>query len=924
MSEPEAPKRPRVLLIGWDAADWRIIHPLIDAGKLPALEALLDAGVMGNLATLHPVLSPMLWTSIATGVRPHKHGILGFTEPQPDGSGVRPVSGLSRRVKAVWNMLEQSGYRCNVVGWWPSHPVEPISGAMVSNHYQRAVAPLERGWPMAPGTVHPPELADELAACRFHPDELTAEDILPFVPRAAEVDQSKDLRIASLAKILCECTSIHSAATWLMDETEWDFMAVYYDAIDHFCHAFMRYHPPRRPFVPERDFELYRGVVEAGYRYHDLMLATLLAKAGDDTTVIIVSDHGFHPDHLRPESVPLEPAGPAVEHRDLGIIALRGPQIRRDEMIHGASLLDVTPTILTLFGLPVGEDMDGKPLLAAFEKTPEVERVTSWEEIEGEDGSHPADRRENPVDAREALQQLVDLGYVEPPSDNAAEAATRTERELRFNCARSYMDAAQHAEAVPILEALRESEPDELRFGLQLCMCYRALGQTPALRALVEEMTQRRRAESVRARGELDRLAEERRADDDEPTAAKQRRLAKLAESAHLDEAALDFLMGFALSTDDPTRALACLRRAEQAKAHRPVLHIQIGETYLQMRRWPDAERSFERASEIDPENPHAQLGLARSALPRRQNRKAAEYALRAVSLLYQYPMAHYCLGVALHRMGRVERAVEALQVAVDQNPNFPEAHERLARLLRNRLGDPERAEVHERVATAIRYGLRDESAPDEVRVAAPARDPAQPEVRGLDPHDAITVVSGLPRSGTSLMMQMLCAGGLDALQDDERAADDDNPRGYFELARVKALQRDASWIDEARGRVVKIVAPLLAHLPRDLPYQVIFMDRDLDEVLASQARMLERSGRAGANLERDRLATAFEREIERARAWLERAGIPTCRVPYAETVATPHDTAKRLAAFFGTPLDVDAMAAAVDPELYRQRSRRG
>jgi len=113
-----AQRSPRkLLLIGWDAADWKVIHPLLDAGKMPTLEKLINNGVMGNLATLEPPLSPMLWTSIATGKRPDKHGILGFTEPDPQGKGIRPVMGSSHKVKAIWNILTQKGYKTHVVGW---------------------------------------------------------------------------------------------------------------------------------------------------------------------------------------------------------------------------------------------------------------------------------------------------------------------------------------------------------------------------------------------------------------------------------------------------------------------------------------------------------------------------------------------------------------------------------------------------------------------------------------------------------------------------------------------------------------------------------------------------------------------------------------------------------------------------------------
>jgi hypothetical protein len=140
--------------------------------------------------------------------------------------------------------------------------------------------------------------------------------LLPFVPKAREIDQNKDRRLSLLSITLAECVSIHSAATWLLDNREWDFFAVYYDAIDHYSHCFMKYHPPRQQHIPEADFELYRHVVSTAYQFHDRMLGTLLRKAGQDVTVLLISDHGFHPDHTRPKIVPQIPAGPAIEHRD--------------------------------------------------------------------------------------------------------------------------------------------------------------------------------------------------------------------------------------------------------------------------------------------------------------------------------------------------------------------------------------------------------------------------------------------------------------------------------------------------------------------------------------------------------------------------------------------------------------------------------
>jgi hypothetical protein len=184
-----------------------------------------------------------------------------------------------------------------------------------------------------------------------------------------------------------------------------------------------------------------------------------------------------------------------------------------------------------------------------------------------------------------------------------------------------------------------------------------------------------------------------------------------------------------------------------------------------------------------------------------------------------------------------------------------------------------------------------------------------------------ITIVSGLPRSGTSLLMQMLAAGGLPALTDGRRGADEDNPRGYFELEAVKQTRRDASWLDRADGKAVKVVSHLLFDLPADRHYAVVFVLRPIPEILASQTAMLRRHGLTGAEVEEGKLAAAYEEHLEEVRMWL--AGQPNFRVlylNYGDVIQHPSSTAAQLGAFLGGGLDAGAMTAAVDPNLYRQR----
>ena len=990
--------RRKILLIGWDAADWRLINPLLDAGKMPALESLINRGVMGNLATIRPMLSPMLWTSIATGKRAYQHGIHGFAEPTADGSGIQPISNLSRKAKAFWNIFCQNGMQGHVVGWWPSNPAEPIRGAMVSNLFQSAMSddPSDP-WPLPSGVIHPERLTEAIKDLRFHPTELDEKQIRPFIPHADEVDQEIDSRMAVCATMLSECTTVHAAATYLAQNEPWDYMAVYYDAIDHFCHAFMKYHPPRQPHVSERDFRLYSNVVEAAYRYHDMLLATWLSIAGPETTIVLLSDHGFNIGQLRLEAIPLEPAAPAAEHRDLGIFVMAGPGIKRDERIYGATLLDICPTLLTIAGLPVGRDMDGKPLVEAWESAPAVDSIESWENVPGETGQHPPETKLDPRESQQAIEQLVDLGYIERPDADVQTAIQKTVRELNFNLAQSYMDADRHGEAIEILLLLHEQNPDDSRFAMRLALCYRAIDQVDKLEPLVAQMRTSRAATGERALQELYQLAKQIKTRLDESntdrletpvienagsdvnagnvglggpgqaaettreaaaesqaamsrtdessllsevfekaSAEERRRIGTLINDVRVNPYSFDYLDGYVLLAKGETHeALKLFRRAEQCEPDRPWLPIQIGEAYLQIELWDDAATNFQRALSIDGENAYAYCGLARSYLGRSMYREAADAALSAVGLLHHFPFAHYLLGEALQRMGEPERAAEALEVACSLNPNFFEAHRRLEKIYRERLQNTAKANVHRQLARQSRQSaeLRRELPKRIVGIATgegadanswsrfTAPIPNRPALHaGISTTRFVTVVTGLPRSGTSMMMQMLEAGGLPALSDGRRSPDDDNPRGYFEYEKVSNLREDSSWLVDARGKSVKVVAQLLPHLPRGA-YRVIFMDRSLDEVIQSQRRMLAHHGKLGARLSDDRLKEVFVKQLGLVAKLLTESMLPVLKVDYLRCIETPGQVAEEVNRFLGGGLCVDQMVGAVDPALYRERA---
>jgi predicted AlkP superfamily phosphohydrolase/phosphomutase/tetratricopeptide (TPR) repeat protein len=710
MSKPLAKK---VLLIGWDAADWKIINPLLDQGLMPTLDDFVNHGVIGNLATLRPILSPMLWNSIATGKRPDKHGILGFMEPDPQSGGVRPVTSTSRKVKAIWNILTQKGYRTHVLGWFAGHPAEPIHGISVSDLYPYAVAPLDKPWPLPPGAVYPENLRDQFAGLRMHPAEVSEAAILPWIPRAAEIDQEKDKGLQSFAKILSENCSIHNAATWILQNEPWDFLAVYYNGIDHFCHGFMHYHPPRMEGIPEAKFEIYKDVVNGAYRFHDMMLQTLLDLAGPDTTVLIVSDHGFHSDHLRPRGIPMEPAGPAVQHRQFGIVCMKGEHLKQDERIYGATLLDVTPTILTLFGLPIGEDMDGRVLVQAFDEPPAITRIPSWEAEAGECGMHPADLRMDPAAAQAVLQQFVALGYIQPLSEDQEKAVATAVREQQYNLARVYLDSRRYTEALAIFEELTTKWPDEARFMQHLAQCYLALGKRVEAKDLLQKlMTLKPKVPPRAPAAEGAPGVEAEHGIEAEPAAEAEAKPAvqtpapepATAEAEPKPRPWADLLMGIInFEEGDMDAALACLLKAETADPHLPDLHLRIGETYLRQKRTDDADRAFQRALEIDGDSPEAHLGLAVVRLRQRRNEEAAEQALLAVGLQHFLPLGHFYLGVALARLGHRDRAALAFETSLSMLPGLIAAHRWLAALYTQPGGDLEKATRHREIFLRMR-----------------------------------------------------------------------------------------------------------------------------------------------------------------------------------------------------------------------------
>jgi tetratricopeptide (TPR) repeat protein len=300
---------------------------------------------------------------------------------------------------------------------------------------------------------------------------------------------------------------------------------------------------------------------------------------------------------------------------------------------------------------------------------------------------HSADLRMDPAAAKAVLERFIALGYVEPQTEGQEKAVAGAVREGKYNLARDYMDCGKYREALPLLEELRREQPDEMRFQLQLAQCYYSLGRNEESKAILDEVLKSQTGKRQESRSEA---VEEATGNDKERKAQAEKR----AEAAR---AWADWLLGtMEVANGNSEAGLAALLRAEQAEPLLPNLHVRLGESYLGLSgRIEDARRAFVRALEIDGDSPEAHVGLSTVYLRQRKFEAAASEALIAVGLQHFSPLGHFNLGIALARLGQLDRAKLAFETSLTILPGLALAHRWLGILYRQAGGDAVKATRH-------------------------------------------------------------------------------------------------------------------------------------------------------------------------------------------------------------------------------------
>ena len=596
----------KLLLIGWEAADWRILHPLIDAGRMPTLRRLVEAGASGALLSGRPLLPASQWTSLITGKRPWQHGVCQQFESDPAGGRPAPVTAVRRKSAALWDMFAREGLHSIWVGWPVTHGLRCNHVAIVSNRYAEPTAgPGVKPWPPAlPGAYWPEELGAELNPLRVSPEAIQADVISRYVPQWQKVDQKRDSRLSHLRIFLAADLSFYAALRHLMGAREWSLAAVQFPALGAISAMFLHCVPPRREGVSEGEFELYQNVVTAACLALDQMLGGLIRAVGADTTVVVASAHG-----INPQSPP--PSGRAGD-KDLwkspqGIFAAAGRGFMPDALTLGATIQDVAPTILTWFGLPIGDDMEGRVMMEAFAVAPGVARVASWDE-------------------NETPSKSPEPSSAGPPALITDSLALESE----WSRAQSCLDAGRYELALPILDVVFRSFPERSDFALALFHCQLTLTQTASASYTLEV----------------------------------------LLEAVPPGVWALLARAEWAMGGGERTEARRLAEEARRLQPSHPEALRRLGMLWWRLRDWDALSELARQAVRMNESEPLAWLGLAESALRLHQPEEAVEAAARAISLNYFQPQAHLALARAYLALGKWKEAQSSMQTVLRLQPH--------------------------------------------------------------------------------------------------------------------------------------------------------------------------------------------------------------------------------------------------------------
>ena len=478
-----SPDRPRVLVLGLDGMDPQTIDLLMSEGKMPNFARLRQEGAYGRLVSQKPLLSPIIWTTIATGKGPEEHGIGHFVAISEETGEQLPVTSSMRKVKALWNIATEAGRTVATVGWWATWPPEQVDGHVVSDHTAYHFL-FEGAFTGGEGDdsgdrTYPPDLFERLSPLLRRPEDLGADELSPFVEvPTEELEAPFDFQneLAHFCWALATAKSYRDVGLTLWREERPDLELVYIEGVDSSSHLFGHlFRAQDLGGELAKQQAKYGQTVEQMYLFADRLLGEYLDALDDRTTLVVLSDHGFELGALHDDPSKTRDLRRVSErfHKLEGILYLYGNQIKANTRIDRPSILDVTPTVLALLGAPVGDDMPGRILSESFREPVEVARIATWE---GAGGSRNVEQAELGPAQRAQLQHLESLGYLGGSSGDDPSSAVSSPQGDR-NMAAILFEQGDYRGAARLYLKLIELDPTDPTLRTSLAGCLGALGR---------------------------------------------------------------------------------------------------------------------------------------------------------------------------------------------------------------------------------------------------------------------------------------------------------------------------------------------------------------------------------------------------------------------------------------------------------------
>lgn len=414
-----------LLVVGWDGADWELLERLLSQGRLANLAQLVKKGTTADLEPVRPLVSPLIWTTIATGMPPEKHGIFDFLR-QSSGRE-EPVRSTDRKAPALWNVLSALGVRVGVVAWWATWPAEPVRGFVISDRvaYQLQVAGKSPNvslvWPSA---------AEDLLALQVAPEDISPKTLSRFVRLPiAELDQRRQKRqpfadpVAHLAHLLASSETYHRLTLEAVRRFQPRALFVYEEGTDTVAHLFGPYTPPRQNWVGESEFRAFSQAVDEFYSLADRHLGELLAALGPEVNVILCSDHGFTWGTARPRvASQVHSPTAAYWHREPGILITAGPDFTPLPARQRAHVYDIAPTVAALMRFAKDKGWPGQPVpWLRRQQLQNQAQAVAWDEFLPK--AQAVSQAEGFADEA-VVAKLRSLGYLEPGGSSAANHAS--------------------------------------------------------------------------------------------------------------------------------------------------------------------------------------------------------------------------------------------------------------------------------------------------------------------------------------------------------------------------------------------------------------------------------------------------------------------------------------------------------------------